>query len=206
MRRILIASIVLLIALGGVFFFNLNPDDHVPSLARQADSSEGTGNDGATRHASDAPESDEQRIEPPMLERVKKTSSADELTMAGNDSGVDPALDFVPHSGPFARGIHATIFATLTESATTADVTAVLADYYRDAPFVQVADEAPRVKDVAGSNYAKLNVTVRGDTIVVCSVLDNLIKGAAGGAVQWVNRLLGLPDTLGLDAPAPGWL
>jgi N-acetyl-gamma-glutamyl-phosphate reductase len=126
------------------------------------------------------------------------------LTLAA--TGIDPALDFVPHSGPFARGIHATIFATLTESVSTEEVLDVLGDFYRDSPFVQIAPEPPRVKDVAGSNYAKLNAVVRGDTIVVCSVLDNLIKGAAGGALQWTNRLLGLPDTLGLDGAAPGWL
>jgi N-acetyl-gamma-glutamyl-phosphate reductase len=126
------------------------------------------------------------------------------LTLAA--TGIDPVLDFVPHSGPFARGIHATIFATLTESLDTNDVVALLQEFYREAPFVQVGAQPPRVKDVAGSNYAKLNATVRGETIVVCAVLDNLVKGAAGGAVQWTNRLLGLPDTTGLDSAAPGWL
>jgi len=121
-------------------------------------------------------------------------------------SGVEPELDFVPHSGPFARGIHATIFGTLTEKTTTDDALQLLTEFYGDSPFVQVTAQPPRVKDVAGSNYARLNATVRGNTIVVCSVLDNLIKGAAGGAVQWVNRLLAMPDTLGLDTAAPGWL
>jgi len=61
------------------------------------------------------------------------------------------------------------------------------------------------MKDIAGSCYAALSARVEGDTVVVCSVLDNLLKGAAGGALQWVNRLLGLPETTGLTAPAAGW-
>ena len=66
--------------------------------------------------------------------------------------------------------------------------------------------EPPRVKDIAATNYAALHATVDGETIVVCSVLDNLVKGAAGGSIQWANRLLGLPETMGLTAPAAGWL
>jgi N-acetyl-gamma-glutamyl-phosphate reductase len=61
------------------------------------------------------------------------------------------------------------------------------------------------MKDIAGSNYACLSAHVRGETIVVCSVIDNLLKGAAGGSIQWVNRLLGLEDWLGVDLPAQGW-
>ena len=121
-------------------------------------------------------------------------------------TGKDIELSFVPHSGPFARGIHATIFGRLTAKADTADLNAVLTEFYGDAPFVSVVAAPPRMKDVAGSNYAILNATVRGDTIVVFSVLDNLLKGAAGGSIQWVNRLLGLPETAGIAAPAAGWL
>ena len=121
-------------------------------------------------------------------------------------AGVDLELDFVPHSGPFARGIHATIFATLTRTVNTEEVTAILADFYSNSSFVAVSDSPPRMKDIAGSNYAVLNATVRDDTVVVCSVLDNLLKGAAGGSMQWVNRLLGLPEDMGMQAAAAGWL
>jgi N-acetyl-gamma-glutamyl-phosphate reductase len=121
-------------------------------------------------------------------------------------AGVEVKLSFVPHSGPFARGIHATIFATLKTRATQADVHDALTEFYRGAPFVRVEAAPPRVKDIAGTNYAALNAAVRGDTVVVCSVADNLIKGAAGGSIQWANRLLGLPESMGLTAPAAGWL
>ena len=63
----------------------------------------------------------------------------------------------------------------------------------------------PRVKDIVASNYAHLSAAANGRTIAVMSVVDNLNKGAAGGAVQWMNRLFGLPETAGLTAPAAGW-
>ena len=121
-------------------------------------------------------------------------------------AGVDVGLRFVPQSGPFARGIHATIFAEKAARFSATDVTAALKDFYRNAPFVRVEPEPPRMKDIAGSNYAALHASVSGDTVVVCSVLDNLLKGAAGGSLQWINRLLGWPETLGLEAPAAGWI
>ena len=77
--------------------------------------------------------------------------------------------------------------------------------FYANSPFVSVSAAPPRVKDVAGSNYARLSVATDGKTVAVMSVLDNLNKGAAGGAVQWMNRLQGLPETAGLTAPAAGW-
>lgn len=121
-------------------------------------------------------------------------------------TGTEIDLKFVPHSGPFARGIHATIFARLAAPATTDDVVGALASYYADSGFVHVDAEPPRMKDVAGSCHASLAARVEGDTIVVMSVIDNLLKGASGGCLQWVNRLLGLPETTGLTAPSPGWL
>jgi N-acetyl-gamma-glutamyl-phosphate reductase len=121
-------------------------------------------------------------------------------------TGRDVRLHFVPHSGPFARGIHATIFLHAKERLTGAEVNEALREYYRGASFVRVDDEPPKMKDIAATNYAALHAAVQGDTIVVCSVTDNLLKGAAGGSLQWANRLLGFPETTGLTAPAAGWL
>src|SRR6202521_6186242 len=120
-------------------------------------------------------------------------------------TGVEAELNFVPHSGPFARGIHVTVQASLKKSMGTAQALDALKLYYRDQPFVRVGDTAPRIKDVATSNYANLSAVTNGNSIAVMSVVDNLNKGAAGGAVQWMNRLLGLAETTGLTAPAPGW-
>src|SRR5271170_4919625 len=120
-------------------------------------------------------------------------------------TGVDAEIHFVPHSGPFARGIHVTVQAALKKPRSSAEAQAVLAEYYRDRPFVRLVAAPPRVKDVATSNYAHLHAVADGPSIAVMCVLDNLNKGAAGGGVQWMNRLLGFDETCGLTAAAPGW-
>ncbi|HEU4617877.1 MAG TPA: N-acetyl-gamma-glutamyl-phosphate reductase [Gammaproteobacteria bacterium] len=121
-------------------------------------------------------------------------------------TGRSVQLHFVPHSGPFTRGIHTTIFARHDGRLKTADAIEALTEFYRGKTFVRVGGSPPRLKDIVGSNYAALSATVDGDTIVVYSILDNLIKGAAGGSMQWANRLLGFPESEGLTAGAAGWL
>ena len=120
-------------------------------------------------------------------------------------TGVDAEYSFVPHSGPFARGIHATVQARLKSPRDAAAVIGMLREFYSGAPFVRVLDSAPRVKDIVATNYAHLSAAANGKTVAVMSAIDNLNKGAAGGAVQWMNRLFGLPETAGLTAPAAGW-
>ena len=120
-------------------------------------------------------------------------------------SGIEAEFAFIPHSGPFARGIHVTLQAALKRALDTEGLLAVLRAFYAHAPFVRVTDHAPRIKDVATSNYAHLSAVVRGNTLGVLCAIDNLNKGAAGGAIQWMNRMFGLPETTGLSAPAPGW-
>lgn len=121
-------------------------------------------------------------------------------------TGARPTLHFVPHSGPFARGIHVTVQATLTTSLAADEVRARLQDFYANSPFVQVRDGTPRIKDVAGSNYCHLGVATDASGVAVFAVIDNLVKGAAGGALQWMNRQLGWPEDTGLDAPAIAWI
>jgi len=120
-------------------------------------------------------------------------------------TGVAAEFAFVPHSGPFARGMHVTLQAALRHKLDTGRLLAALRARYAHAPFVRVSDRAPRVKDVASSNYAHLSASVAGNTLAVLCAIDNLTKGAAGGAMQWMNRMFGLPETSGLTAPAPGW-
>jgi len=120
-------------------------------------------------------------------------------------SGVDAEYNFVPHSGPYARGIYVTIQATLKRPLEAAGVRAALKDYYRLSPFVQVNPSPPHVKNVATSNYVHLSASTNGATLAVMAAIDNLNKGAAGGAIQWMNRLLRIPESTGLTAPAPGW-
>lgn len=120
-------------------------------------------------------------------------------------SGVEARVAFVPHSGPFARGIHATVQARLARPVDSEELLAALAGFYADCPFVRVLATPPRIKDVVTSNYAHLSAACDGRSVAVMSVVDNLVKGAAGGAIQWMNRLLGFDETTGLAAPAPGW-
>lgn len=120
-------------------------------------------------------------------------------------TGVEAEFAFVPHSGPFARGIHVTVQAPLKTAIDTPRALAALREFYAGSPFLRVTDAAPRVKEVATTNYAHLSAAANGRTVAVMCALDNLNKGAAGGAVQWMNRLFGLPESAGLTACAPGW-
>ena len=120
-------------------------------------------------------------------------------------AGVRAQFAFVPHSGPFARGIHATVQAVLKRPVERTQLLAQLRDYYARSPFVTVGADPPRLKEIVASNYARLGLASDGRTVAVMSVLDNLNKGAAGGALQWLNRLLGFPQETGLTAPAAGW-
>ena len=120
-------------------------------------------------------------------------------------SGVEPELHFVPQSGPFARGIHVTVQAVAREPLTSHELVHALRDYYDQSVFVRVGGEPPRVKDVVASNFAQLSGVAQGGTVAVMCAIDNLTKGAAGGAVQWMNRMLGHEETAGLMQPAAGW-
>jgi len=126
-------------------------------------------------------------------------------TLTEAATGQSIGLHFVPHSGPFARGIHVTLQARAEAPVSAEQLRKVYEDAYANAPFVQVVDGTPRIKNVVASNQCHIGVATGGDTVVVMAVIDNLVKGAAGGAVQWMNRLWGLPETSGLDMPAPGW-
>ena len=127
-------------------------------------------------------------------------------SLAAAASGVEAEIHFVPQSGPFARGIYATLQARLQKPMRTEEVREALALFYAGAPFVDILAEPPRLQDVVGTNRARLAAAADGDHLVVFSAIDNLVKGAAGGAIQWMNRLLGFPETAGLMVPGVGWL
>jgi N-acetyl-gamma-glutamyl-phosphate reductase len=125
--------------------------------------------------------------------------------LASAASGSFINVHFVPHSGPFTRGIHITLMAKATQDVSRSQLLSLYEAAYADAPFVRVVSGTPRVKDVVASNYCDIGITCDGDAIVVMSVIDNLVKGAAGGAIQWMNRLWDLDETAGLTTAAPGW-
>ncbi|NBC15604.1 MAG: N-acetyl-gamma-glutamyl-phosphate reductase [Gammaproteobacteria bacterium] len=113
-------------------------------------------------------------------------------------------LTFVPHLVPMVRGIEATIYATLKRPGV--DLTSVFAQRYASEPYVDVMPAALPVetRSVRGTNLCRLSVMEPQDkgVAVVQSVIDNLVKGAAGQAVQNMNLMLGLPETAGLDGVA----
>jgi N-acetyl-gamma-glutamyl-phosphate reductase len=115
----------------------------------------------------------------------------------------DADLVFTPHLMPMIRGIHATVYA---DACTAADrVQSLFEDYYRDEPFVDVmpAGSHPETRSVRGANICRLAVhyLASANKYVVLSVEDNLVKGAAGQAIQNMNLMFGLDETAGLESP-----
>ncbi|HEC15971.1 MAG TPA: N-acetyl-gamma-glutamyl-phosphate reductase [Sedimenticola sp.] len=119
-------------------------------------------------------------------------------------AGKSVGLTFVPHLVPMIRGIHATLYAGLAEEA--GDLQGLFESRYRSEPFVDVLPPGahPETRSVRGANQCRIAVhRPQGeDTAVVLSVIDNLVKGAAGQAVQNMNLMFGLEETAGLDAIA----
>lgn len=115
--------------------------------------------------------------------------------------GVFEAIDFLPHLIPMTRGILAAAHIRPTRPVTTAELRELYRDAYAGEPFVQVVDRPPATKHVFGSNLARVFVTAdeRTGRVIAIGVLDNLVKGAAGQAVQCFNLLFGLPETAGLE-------
>lgn len=126
-----------------------------------------------------------------------------EICQALNTVSVDPVgMTFVPHLVPMIRGIHATVYAELQ---TDTDIQKLYEDYYQDEPFVDVmpAGSHPDTRSVRGANICRLAVHVpqNSNRVIVLSVIDNLVKGAAGQAVQNMNLMYGMTETTGLDIP-----
>ena len=116
-------------------------------------------------------------------------------------AGRPVALTFVPHLLPMIRGIHATLYGRLQQEV---DLQMLFQQRYADEPFVDVMPPGshPETRSVRGVNDCRIAVhrPQDGDTLVVLSVIDNLVKGAAGQALHNMNLMLGLGETVGLDA------
>ena len=107
----------------------------------------------------------------------------------------------MPHSGPFVRGIHATLFLELKKPRRAEELVAAVNDFYGRESFIRASTTPPKLAEVVGSNRARLGIVTRDRSLIVTSVVDNLTKGAAGGAVQWMNRLFDLDEDTGLGFP-----
>ncbi len=114
-----------------------------------------------------------------------------------------PKVQFTPHLVPMQRGLLSTCSAALTGDG---DAQRILSEAYADCPFAEVIDRQPETRWVVGSNRALIRAVPDEDCgrVIVTSAIDNLVKGAAGQAVQCANLAFGLPETAGLTAA--GWL
>lgn len=109
---------------------------------------------------------------------------------------------FTPHLAPMNRGILATCYAKPAAETSTDSLLAALAEFYADEPFIVVSDRSPSTKATLGSNAAHLTARYdgRSDTVMVLCAIDNLVKGAAGQAIQCANLISGLVEATGLAA------
>ena len=113
-------------------------------------------------------------------------------------SGTEPQINFVPLRGDFARGIFASVYTKAVEGMTLEDYRKLYEDYYAESPFVFHSNEGISLKEVVNTNKCLLHVELHDGYVHIASVIDNLVKGAAGQAVQNMNLLFGLPEDTGL--------
>lgn len=117
-------------------------------------------------------------------------------------TGAPVSMTFVPHLVPMVRGIHATVYSRLTKSI---DIQDLFEEWYQSEPFVDVmsAGSHPETRSVRGSNYCRLAIhnQQNGNSVIVLSVIDNLVKGAAGQAIQNMNIMFGFDEKTGLEQP-----
>ena len=121
----------------------------------------------------------------------------------GYAAGEEVVINFTPHLVPMNRGILATAYATLKKEVTYEEIKAAYDKYYKEEKFIRVLekDVCPQTRWVKGSNYVDVNFKIdsRTNRIIMMGAIDNLVKGAAGQAVQNMNLLFGLPESEGLS-------
>jgi N-acetyl-gamma-glutamyl-phosphate reductase len=119
-----------------------------------------------------------------------------------NLSGQEIIISFTPHIMPAERGMLSTIYINLKQDIKTSAVIEMYREFYKGRKFIKVLDEdvMPGIKDVVNTNFCKIGINVdkRTNRLVITSVIDNLVKGASGQAVQNMNLMFGLPETAGL--------
>ena len=113
-------------------------------------------------------------------------------------SGTEPQINFVPLRGDFARGIFASVYTKAADGMTQEDYRELYENYYAESPFVFHSNEGISLKEVVNTNKCLLHVELHDGYVHIASVIDNLVKGAAGQAVQNMNLLFGLPEDTGL--------
>lgn len=121
-----------------------------------------------------------------------------------NISEEEVEVQFTPHLLPVERGILSTIYADLNEGETEATIRKIYEEAYQNEPFIHLLPKGklPEIKAVKGTNYCHIQVQVdrRTNRLIIITVLDNLVKGASGSAIQNMNIMFGLPETVGLES------
>ncbi len=112
--------------------------------------------------------------------------------------GQVPTIHFIPVRGNFARGIMASVYFQLP-GISEADIKSWYLDYYQNHPFVVVSDQNPHLKQIVNTNKCLLYLEKHEDTVLIISMIDNLIKGASGQAIQNMNLAMGFEENLGLQ-------
>jgi N-acetyl-gamma-glutamyl-phosphate reductase len=118
--------------------------------------------------------------------------------IASDVAGKKVTVLFQPHVGPFDRGILSTVYCQPKKNLGDEELLKLYNDFYKDELFVRIRKDAPAVKDVAGTNYCHIFVTCVKSKVVCFSAIDNLVKGASGQAIQNMNIIFNLEETLGL--------
>ena len=129
------------------------------------------------------------------LVRVGQQASSDPQA---TESAETPVVNFVPLRGDFARGIFASVYTRAAEGMTLEDYRRLYEDYYADSPFVFHSAEGISMKEVVNTNKGLVHVELHDGYVHIASCIDNLVKGAAGQAVQNMNLMFGLPEDRGL--------
>ena len=119
--------------------------------------------------------------------------------IASEIAGTDVKILFQPHAGPFDRGILSTVYCQPKGKISSGQLAKLYSDFYACEPFVQICEDAPAVKDVAGTNYCHIFITCVKGRIISFSAIDNLVKGASGQAIQNMNIVFGKEEKLGLE-------
>ena len=138
---------------------------------------------------------------PRVIDTLNEGYPTESSPLGENERG-SITVDFIPYRGDFARGIFCTEVVKLDKAVAKEEIVALYKDFYQDAAFTHYCDSALDLKQVVGTNKALVHVEVFGRKVVITSMIDNLLKGAVGQAVQNMNLMFGLPEDCGLRLKA----
>ena len=137
-------------------------------------------------------------LDHPLAGGGMSSPSSNDMTAANAQSPAMPVVNFVPLRGDFARGIFASVYTRAAEGMSLEDYRKLYEEYYAESPFVFHSSEGISMKEVVNTNKGLVHVELHDGYVHIASCIDNLVKGAAGQAVQNMNLMFGLPEDTGL--------